>query len=152
MKDPIWYQKADQRLSAWREFRDAINQKDLASALQSVTDLWSYAPYVTYYLDPAKPGEWPDPWLLLSENYYCDLAKTLGMFYTIALSEHGKNNLALEIFYDVKRKEQINIVVVNEIYVLNYHFGRIVNKSTVSDDCVKKFSYVPQDLDVQKYM
>ena len=28
---------------------------------------------------------WPDPWQLLSDNIYCDIAKGLGIMYTITL-------------------------------------------------------------------
>lgn len=151
MKDLIWYQRSDQRLSAWREFRLKLDQLSLDAALQEVCTLWSFAPYVTYYLDPAKPQEWPDPWQLLSENYYCDLAKTLGIFYTIALSKHGANDVKLQIYNDTHRKEQINIVVVNDKLVINYHFNRIVNTDAISQDCVLQRAYDATDLRIKNY-
>lgn len=151
MKDLIWYQKADQRLSAWREFRSKLDDQSLGQALNSTTRLWSFAPYVTYYLDPRNPQEWPNPWQLLSENYYCDLAKTLGIFYTIALTKHGTNDLKLNILFDSDRKEQINIVVVNDKHVINYHFNKIVNTDVISNTCVLKYSYDTVDLKIADY-
>jgi hypothetical protein len=151
LKDLIWYQKSDQRLAAWRELRQEINTIPLDAALCRVSEFWSFAPYVTYYLDPARPQDWPDPWLLLSENYYCDLAKTLGIFYTIALTDHGVNDLKLRILYDINRKEQINIVVVNNKQVINYHFAEVVNTDVIAQDTSVKYSYDAAVLKISDY-
>jgi hypothetical protein len=149
--DNVWQQSSQQRLSFWKKFREEISTNELKPALEKTTKLWSYAPYVTYYLDPANTQEWPNPWQLLDENYYCDIAKTLGMFYTIALSQHGVNQLNLEILFDTKRKENINIVIVNNEYVLNYDFGEIVNIDTISKQCQLRYSYSATDLKIQEY-
>ena len=123
MKDLIWYQRSDQRLSAWREFRLNLDQLSLETALQEVCTLWSFAPYVTYYLDPAKPQEWPDPWQLLSDDIYCTLARGLGILYTIALADRKdiKDAVLIEIEGD-------NLVLVNQSkYILNWEPDTIVN-------------------------
>lgn len=151
MKDLIWYQRPEARLDAWRDFRQSLDDVDLLTALTQTTLLWSFAPFVTYYLDPARPAEWPNPWLLLSENYYCDLAKTLGMFYTIALTKHGVNNLVLKVMYDSKRKEQVNVVVVNDKHIINYHFNGIVNIDAVNEDCITRHIYDKQQLGTNNY-
>lgn len=151
MKDQIWYQRPEGRLDAWREFRSSLDDVDLPTALTQTTALWSFAPYVTYYLDPANITEWPDPWQLLSENYYCDVAKALGMLYTIALTKHRINDLELRVLFDAQRREQVNILVVNDEHVINYNFNEIVNKDDISEHCIIKHCYSLQDLNIEQY-
>jgi hypothetical protein len=88
--------------------------------------------------------------MLLDENYYCDISIALGMFYTLALSEHNAE-LDLNILFDPKKKEQINIVVVNSEYVLNYYPGEIVNTSTHQLQFQVRYSYNTSDLQIASY-
>ena len=151
LKDLIWYQRPEARLDTWRSFRQSLDDMELAQVLCETAALWSFAPYVTYYLDPHDVRQWPDPWQLLSENYYCDLAKTLGMLYTIALTKHKTNDLSLQVLYDQHKREQVNIVVVNNKHVINYHFNEVVNKDDIGEHCVVKQRYTPHDLNIEQY-
>lgn len=151
LQENIWQLSSQQRLASWYNFRKTISELDLQSALAKTSTLWSYAPYVTYYLDSTNTQDWPTPWQLLDENYYCDVAKTLGMLYTIALSDHAENTFELQILHHHQRREQINILVVNNEYVLNYEFDTIVNIDTISNDCALRYSYTTTDLKIQEY-
>lgn len=148
----MWDLKSGARLKLWRDFRLSLNEMPLTRALEEVSKLWSFAPFVNHYLDPATPKEWPDPWALLHENYYCDLAKTLGMFYTIALSEHGRcNTVELSILKHKKKKDLINIVSVNNELILNYEFNTIVNRQKLSNFYLCVYNYTTEELNIQSY-
>lgn len=132
----MWNLKPDERIRQWRHFRLEIGNQNLEIALKNVSNLWSYAPYVSHYLHPTDLTQWPDPWVLLHDNYYCDLAKSLGMLYTLYLSAHWKTNIDdIEIRIYETITEQFNTVWVNQgKYILNLEYNTIVNKSSICSD------------------
>lgn len=148
----MWNLRSDQRLTEWKRFRDSLSDVDLETAVKSTSHLWSYAPFVGHYLDPSDMTEWPDPWQLLDENYYCDLAKALGMLYTLSLSAHGENiDLELRIGKD-KNNTDINLVFIDQgKYVINYWHDEIVNKQQVDLGVQFKYSYTAEDLKLHTY-
>lgn len=132
----MWNLRPDERLRHWRQFRTDIGALDIEKALKETSNLWSFAPYVTHYLHPDDKQEWPDPWTLVHENYYCDLAKCLGMLYTLCLSSHyGKTITQLEIRVYRNGTDIYNTLWVNGgKYILNLEFNTIVNKSSINND------------------
>lgn len=149
----MWTLKPTERLNAWREFRTQINQQTLDDALKNTVHLWSYAPFVNYYLNPDNPEEWPDPWTILHENYYCDIAKALGMLYTLQFSDHGKNlTIELRIYYHQIEKVYYNIVWINQgKYILNMSFDEVVNKAHIDNNMKLKHCYTAADLKLEQY-
>lgn len=151
----MWNLKPDERLHEWRLFRKNLSQKDLESALKEVSRLWSYAPYVTHYLSPDLVEDWPEPWTLVHENYYCDLAKALGMLYTLYLSDHWNNsidNLEIRIYKNTDTHDILNTVWVNRgKYILNLTFDTVVNKILVDEKLVLKHKYTVKDLKLDLY-
>jgi len=132
----MWTIKPDERLRYWRHFRLDIGLKDIETALKDTSNLWSYAPYVSRYLHPDDVQEWPDPWTLVYENYYCELAKSLGMLYTLYLSDHYNktiHNLELRIYRSPLDTHHI-VWINNGKYILNLEFNTIVNKSSIAKD------------------
>lgn len=151
----MWNLRPDERLREWKSFRDQIGQLPLDQACQQVTHLWSYAPYVTYYLDPDKSvstAPWPDPWTLLYENYYCDVAKSLGMLYTLYLSRHKPQDIKLDIYLDTSDRQIYNLVSLEQgKYILNFLFDEIVNNKQLPSTLVLKHCYNAQDLNLDLY-
>ena len=134
----MWNQLPSERLRTWHEFRKSISKKTLEQALADTQHLWSYAPYMTRYLTTDHVEEWPGPWELIYDNYYCDLAKALGIVYTIYLSDH-KPNLDIRIYSDPSTLELYNLVFVEEgKYVLNYIHDEVVNNTQI-DKQLKEF-------------
>ena len=130
----MWTLLPSERLRCWQDFRKSISQKSFEQALQDTQHLWSYAPYVAHYLTTDHVEEWPDPWELVYENYYCDLAKALGIVYTLYLSDH-KPEIEIRIYSDPSTKENYNLVWINKgKYVLNFIHDEVVNKTQVSKD------------------
>lgn len=146
----MWNLKPEERLREWRALRHSIAADSLESALNTVSHTWSYAPYVTHYLSPDLISDWPDPWTLLHENLYCDLAKALGMLYTVYLSGHWNNtvdNLEIRIYKNTDTNDWSNVVWVNRgKYILNLMFDTVVNKNLVDENYVLKYRYDINDL------
>jgi hypothetical protein len=121
---------AEDRLRSWRDFRNSLDSLSLEQALAHTAELWARAPFSPYYLDIKDPDSWPDPWQLINENYYCDIAKCLGIIYTIALTTH-RTDLEIEFrsYTDPKNRHSYNLSWFNEgKYILNLIDGEIVNK------------------------
>lgn len=151
----MWNLRPDERLREWKNFRDRIGKLSLAQACEATSHFWSYAPYVTHYIDPDKDhsaAPWPDPWTLVHENYYCDLAKTLGMLYTLYLSSHRPTDIELLVYRDPETKEQYNLVSLSKgKYILNFQFDCIVNKKQLPKNLELKFRYSADDLQLNLY-
>ena len=130
----FWNLRVNDRLTQWKDFRHQLDRLPLESALVELNNMWSTAPIVNYNLDPSDPGSWPDPWTLLAENYYCNIAKSLGMLYTIYFTSHG-NGLDVEIYTynDVDTGYTYNLCVLGAgKYVINFLDNKIVNIESIN--------------------
>jgi hypothetical protein len=121
--------KAEDRIRSWREFRTTIESLPLDQALAQTAELWAGAPFVPYNLDPGVPQTWPDPWTLIYENVYCDVAKCLGIVYTIALTAHKHDtDVEFRIYRDTKTGYEYNLAwFARGKYILNMIDGEVVN-------------------------
>lgn len=139
----MWKLDAGERIVRWRAFRLTIGGMSLEQAIRATAEFWQNCPHEPYYLDPNDPESWPNAWDLISENYYCDLAKALGMLYTIAYSNHG-HDLPMEIcvYIDPETGYEYNLSVFNEgKYVINFMDGEIVNIDSVNEKFKLKRCY-----------
>jgi hypothetical protein len=129
----MWKLNADDRLHHWRRLRDNMDKAELLPALELVADIWGQAPFTPFYLDYESPEEWPDPWTLMLEKYYCDLARALGMLYTIHLSSHGsQHSLSLRVMRNRQNRYQYYLVVIDDgKYVLNLESREVLNIQSV---------------------
>lgn len=128
----VFDQHGTDRIAAWKEFRDSLETSN--HPLEDVAELWSHAPFVSPYLDPQKPNEWPDPWHLILDLRLDNLAIALGMLYTIKLT-HRFIDVECEIHTSVtpEEKDPLYFLIVDKKYVLNLEY-----KTVVSADSLKK--------------
>jgi hypothetical protein len=89
----------------------------------------------------------------LEENYYCDLAKVLGIIYTLHLCDHGKNlKPELRIYLNTKTRHTYHIAYLCDgKYVLNLIEGEIVNKEHINQELRLKYRYTAADLKLEQY-
>jgi hypothetical protein len=148
----MWKTNADERLERWKNLRRDIGNINFDQALIDVIDAWNQAPFQPYYLEWDQPESWPDPWTLITENYYCDLAKALGLLYTIYLSPHGEQHqFELRIFQG-PNKEFFNLVFIDDgKYVLNLEPGMVVNKKSIPKDLQQVAEYRGEHLRLEHF-
>ena len=119
----IWPTTFSARLESWNQLRDQTRELPLESALLDINAWWFQTPWRPYYLHWDDQNDWPDPWQLLSDDTYCEVARGLGILYTIAivdrpdiqdavLSELGSDNL---------------VQVHNKKYILNWDAEEVLN-------------------------
>lgn len=144
----MWFnQSPDYRILSWRSWRDDLEKLPLDEAIEKVAQDWARVPTVMHYLAPDNPGEWPNPWQLITDNLYCDLGIVLGMHYSLALLENLEiTDLRLQVYQTTEG--WLNLSSINQgKYVLNYHHGKVVNSLQVDTDrCNLMFDYSDTDL------
>jgi hypothetical protein len=122
------------RLTNWKQFRDSLETS--ATPLEDVAELWSHAPFVSPYLDPQNPAEWPDPWHLVLDSHLDELAIVLGMLYTIKLTRRFiDTHCEIHTSMLSNNKELTYLLIVDNKHVLNLEYN-----SVVAVEELKKFS------------
>jgi hypothetical protein len=120
----MWPTTFTSRLDAWTTLRAQARNLQPELALEAINSWWYQTPWRAYHLHWDDQESWPDPWQLLSDNLYCDVAKGLGMLYTISLLNH-KDLTDAEL---VLTSEGYNLVLVSKRkYILNWDRDSIVN-------------------------
>lgn len=100
---------------AWVHLRHRCQQLSLDQALESIDQWWRATPWRPYYLHWDDRQEWPDPWQLLADNQYCDIARALGILYTVRMLDRDDCADARMIM-----AAQGNLVLVNAgKYIMN---------------------------------
>jgi hypothetical protein len=93
-------------------------------ALENINRWWFRTPWQPYYLHWDDQANWPDPWQLLSDNVFCEVARALGILYTITLLDRPDMTLVDMIL----TQDGVNLVLVGkEKYILNWEPSTVVN-------------------------
>jgi hypothetical protein len=124
----MWHKDFANRLESWAELRTQNQELPLEIALQNINDYWQESPWQPYYLHWDDQPNWPDPWQLLSDNLFCDLARGLGILYTVSMLEHKD----LVLYELILAEDGRNLVLVNKSkYTLNWEGSVLVNTPLV---------------------
>lgn len=149
----IFKLSTSERLTRWKSFRKELDTLLIDDALKKTLRLWNNCPFVPHYLLPEDQINWPDPWTLIQENYYCDLAKVLGIIYTLHLTCHGPTlDPEIRVYYDPKTRYTYHIAYFCQgKYVLNLIEDEIVNKEHINQRFKLKHCYTAADLKLEQY-
>ena len=120
----IWLSTFASRLESWNSLRQRCQNLPAQSALENINAWWFRAPWRPYYLHWDDQNSWPDPWQLLSDDTYCELARGLGILYTITLLDRAD----LAPVDLILTHDSANLVQVGkEKYILNWQPDTVVN-------------------------
>jgi hypothetical protein len=136
----IFQSTYEARLQDWFQLRKSVINLPIDKQCITIDEWWQRAPLVTHHLHPQDIDNWPDPWELLSENTYCEVARALGMCYTLYLI--GVNDIELVLARNDTAEDVVLVLVDNAKYILNYW------PNTVISNKLKDFKVV-QKLDLQ---
>jgi hypothetical protein len=128
----------DSRLQNWYDLRQKLQNSDIATKCVEIDTWWQFAPLVNHYLHPHDVDNWPNPWELLSENTYCEVARALGMCYTLMLLDITDVELVLatnNIGEDV-----VLVLVDNAKYILNYWPNTVISNNLKDFKVVSKIN------------
>lgn len=119
----MWKTSYEERLADWFELRQACEHLDLAQQLQRINDWWFCAPMVNRVITWGDPADWPNPWNLLVNPGYCELARALGIVYTLMMLE---NRLYTDL--NIITTGHDNLVQIDSgKYILNWAPGEVLN-------------------------
>ena len=119
----MWPDSYTHRLQAWSLLRQQCCQCALDQALLQINDWWYEAPEAVRTIIWEDHADWPDPWQLLAGNRCCDLARALGMLYTVIMIDppHVKDIQLVQTDHD-------NLVLIDHgKYILNWQPGQVLN-------------------------
>lgn len=120
-----WLPSFERRLVSWTSLRESTRNLDLVQTLNAVNQWWFSSPWTPYYLHWDDQKDWPDPWQLINENIFCDVARGLGMLYTITMLDRPD----LDNFSLVDIRTHNLVLDSNGKYILNYQADSIVNNN-----------------------
>lgn len=120
----MWFPKFEQRLDSWSALRSQVSSMPTVDALSTINRWWAEVPWEPYYLHWDDKDTWPDPWQLLNDNIYCDVAKSLGILYTLSILERDDFSDAKMI---LTTQDYTLVVVCNGTYILNWEKDSVVN-------------------------
>jgi len=115
----------EDRLKSWHELKKVCRQSDLENKCILIDAWWQKAPTVNHYLHIHDIRNWPDPWELLVENLYCNVAKALGMYYTLYII--GERDIELVEASDQFGNDVVLVLVDNAKNILNYWPNTVLN-------------------------
>lgn len=125
----MWATTFESRLLCWADLRTSCADMDRFQCLQHINTWWHETPWTSYYLHWDDQTHWPDPWQLLEDNIYCNVARALGMLYTITMLD--RTDMQDAIMVD---NGNDNLVLVEDgKYILNWSRDCIVNISPGHD-------------------
>lgn len=143
----------ESRLMTWQRFRHSLEGLEFDLVLERTVEFWGDVPSMPYYLEYDSVKNWPDPWQLITENYYCDVAKCLGMLYTIYLSGHKESHPEIRVYRDKNSMYLYSILwLYDGKYILNWDQEEIVNTKLLEEnESVLLHRYTSKDLNLDRY-
>ena len=137
----IFQSTYEARLQDWFQLRKSVINLPIEQQCITIDEWWQRAPLVTHHLHPLDMDNWPDPWELLSENTYCEVARALGMCYTLLLLDISDVEMVLatnNIGEDV-----VLVLVDNAKYVMNYWPNTVVNNLITDFKITRSLDIIP---------
>jgi hypothetical protein len=122
----MWPQTFSARLESWHLLRDRCSNAPVDTALQDINTWWFACPWRPYYLHWDDQDTWPDPWQLLSDDVYCEVARALGILYTITLLDRADMTPARLVLTESGHNL---VLAAKEKYILNWDPNTVVNTS-----------------------
>jgi len=139
----MWQSDYHDRLANWADLRKQCNTLSLPEQSIMINNWWWQAPMVNRCVRWNEVDFWPDPWELLTNSGYCDLARALGIVYTfIMLDNILYKNL------EIAETDQDNLVLIDSgKYILNWAPGEMLNidsnainiSKSINSDALRSF-------------
>jgi len=119
----MWQTEYHSRLADWVTLRQLCDSLSLEQQLITINNWWFRAPIVNCTIRWNESAFWPDPWELLTNSGYCDLARALGIVYTVMMLENSQFKKL-----EIAETDQDNLVLIDSgKYILNWAPGETLN-------------------------
>jgi len=133
-------------LQSWKDLRRLLtsNLSDYEH-LSLVINFWSFAPLSPRCLDWDCPEDWMDPWNLVYSNNFDESSISLGMMYTLLLSDDQRwthDRCRLQLIKDDVNSIQKIILFVDENKLLNYEYKKIIDINSLQTTFFVQQEYI----------
>ena len=119
----MWKTSYEERLADWYQLRQDSEHLSLNDQVQLINNWWWTAPIVNHTVLWDDYPKWPGPWELLTNNGYCELARALGIVYTLMMLEIPQHkNLSI-----ISTGNDNLVLVDGGKYILNWAPGEMLN-------------------------
>tara|TARA_B100001248_G_scaffold88674_1_gene65181 strand:- start:326 stop:748 length:423 start_codon:yes stop_codon:yes gene_type:complete len=104
----------ESRLREWSEFRSTLENSD--NPFVDTLKLYKNAPRIfKSSVDPWDQNTWLGPWQLVEKNLYTEMCITLGICYSLQLTERfSSSNFEIHNAVDQKNKHTFYLLVVDK--------------------------------------
>jgi hypothetical protein len=127
------------KLVNWTKFREQLEVS--LNPFQDVIDYYNKIPRSKLGVDPWDQSTWPTPWELLAQNSICDLTNSLGVCYTLQLTNRfSRSEFEIHIVMDYSNEELCYPVCINNS-VLCYKYNEVVQKTELPTHFVSQRIY-----------
>lgn len=126
-------------MRSWRDLRQATANLSIEDICVEVDRWWQQAPIINHHLHWSDSDNWPDAWVLLSENIYCPLTRALGMCYTLLMTVPN-TDIELVMATDLQCEEHFLVLVDNAKYTLNYWPDMVLSTSLADFSIQRRLS------------
>lgn len=148
----MWAFGPEKRLLSWREFREQISKLSKEEAIIETARFWSRAPISNQYLAADLIDDWPDPWQLLHYNQYDDISITLGMVYTLVLTDNRFDDVFIAVLKDKSTGDIYHTAwLENGKYIMNLDYNTISSVDDLPEELSIKYKYSYEDLQIKNY-
>lgn len=132
----IFQSSYEARLQEWFQLRESVSKLTLKEQCVIIDKWWQRSPMVNHYLHPHDIDNWPNPWELLSENTYCEIARALGICYTLLLI--GINDIQMVLAKNDNNEDVVLVLVDNAKYIMNYWPDSVISITLNDFNVVEK--------------
>jgi hypothetical protein len=129
----MWKTTYQESLADWVRLRREAALLKQPEQLLLINDWWFRAPIINHLIYWEDAKSWPTPWHLLNNNGYCELARALGIVYTIMIIEN-RTYTDLKI---IQTNEDNLVLVDGGKYILNWAPGEMLNTHSTPIPTVK---------------
>ena len=124
------------RLREWHLLREGCASLPVQDCLARINYWWMHQPWCAYRLHWDDQPSWPDPWQLLEEKELCDLARGLGIMYTVCLMD--RTDITDATLVEVGNGNLVHVCA--EKYILNWNTEVVVSNHTKPIKCRRQIS------------
>lgn len=132
--------KFETKLSTWHKFRQTLETS--LTPFQDVIRYYNTLDTCNLSVDPWDQKTWPDPWELLCQNKICDFTNSLGVCYSLQLTDRfSQNKFEIHISTDTTNNEVMYPVVIDDEYVLCYKLNEVCQKAEIPSNIISQRIY-----------
>jgi hypothetical protein len=115
-----------QRLKIWQSLRHDLEQCE--NPFVKAIDFFDCLPTESIAVDPYNESTWPDPWLLIKENVYCRFLKTLGICYSLQLTDRfSTSDFEIHIGIDSQNNDLVYKIMIDNDSISSYNDEYVLN-------------------------